>query len=339
MNSANTLTVAATSAPINAYRLVALHRRHDGKKYRNSALLYRDGATTEVEWASTTLPDTRLKPGAIVSPRFCHTPIVGCGSMEVSRLVLLERPEAAINLFDMVPESWVANRDLLERASVLWNELPYYFQAMFNTIFWCGERFKRYCVGQSSIRNHHACTNGNFEHSVEVAEIMLSLLHLYPDGDRGVAIVAGLLHDAGKADEYYERGGDTVLSRRGCLLGHKVTIVELIAVAREKVRVGIPDSSYLSLVHALTATGSAAAYTGLRDAKTPEAKLLTHADRISGNAQLASHETQSSPDRASVQKRGGVISMNGKQQHSKQRLHGMEELLRSIQSPISKVSA
>lgn len=151
--------------------------------------------------------------------------------------------------------------------------------------------------------------------------------------------MAGLLHDAGKADEYYERGGDIVLSRRGCLLGHKVTIVEWIAVAREKVRVGIPDSSYISLVHALTATGSVAAYTGLRDAKTPEAKLLTHADRISGNAQLTSCEAQPSTDSASVQKRGGVISMNGKQKHSKQRLHGMEELLRSIQSPISKVSA
>lgn len=339
MNTSQRSIATAGVVPINAYRLVTLHRRYDGKEYRNSALLYRDGKTTDVEWTSKTLPDTRLKPGAIVSPRFCRTPIIAGGSMEISRLVLLERPEAAINLFDMVPESWVSDHGLIERASSLWNELPYYFQVMFNTIFWCGERFKRYCIGQSSIRNHHACTNGNFEHSVEVAEIMLSLLHLYPDGNRGVAIMAGLLHDAGKADEYYERGGDIVLSRRGCLLGHKVTIVEWIAVAREKVRVGIPDSSYISLIHALTATGSVAAYTGLRDAKTPEAKLLTHADRISGNAQLTSCEAQPSTDSASVQKRGGVISMNGKQKHSKQRLHGMEELLRSIQSPISKVSA
>jgi len=333
MNTSQRSIATAGVAPINAYRLVTLHRRYVGKEYRNSALLYREGKTTEVEWTNKTLPDTRLKPGAIVSPRFGRIPATASGAVEITRLVLLERPEATMNLFEMVPDSWVANRDLLERASALWSELPYCFQAMFNAIFWCGDRFKRYCIGQSSIRNHHACANGNLEHSVEVAEIMLSLLHLYPDGNRGVAIMAGLLHDAGKADEYNERWGKSVLSDRGRLIGHKVTIIEWIAIAREKIRVGVPDSTYIALIHALAAVGSSAAYTGMREAKTPEAKLLSHADRISGSAQLASCETTARPHRLSTQQAESVPSMhNDRQQHAIQKLPGMEALWRSIQT-------
>lgn len=331
MNSAKT-QIRPAAASMNAYRLVALHRRHDGKEYRNSALLYRTGETIEVEWTSKTLPDTRLKPGAIVSPRYGRTAATTGCAMEISRLVLLERPEATLNLFDMVPESWVADRDLVSRASALWQELPYYLQSLFNTIFWCGERFKRYCVGQSSIRHHHACLNGNLAHSVEVAEIMLSLLHLYPEGNGCVAIMAGLLHDAGKADEYYDRGGNTVLSNRGRLLGHKVTIIEWIAVAREKMRVGIPDQVYVSLVHALTATGSAAAYSGLREAKTPEAALLTHADRLSGNANQALNGEKFDPRPSSARSNGAVLPTSDKPHRLTQRFLGMEALMRSIQA-------
>lgn len=329
MNSAKTQIHPAAT---NAYRIVALHRRHDGKEYRNSALLYRSGDTFEVEWTSKTLPDTRLKPGAIVSPRYgCVSVNSGC-AVEISRLVFLERPEATLNLFDMVPESWVADRDLVSRASALWLELPYYLQSLFNTIFWCGERFKRYCVGQSSIRHHHACVNGNLEHSVEVAEIMLSLLHLYPEGNNCVAIMAGLLHDAGKADEYYDRGGNTVLSNRGRLLGHKVTIIEWIAVARDKMRVGVPDQVYVSLVHTLTATGSAAPYSGLREAKTPEAALLTHADRLSGNANQALNGEKLNQSRVSVRSNSTVLSTSDKPHRPAQRFLGMEALMRSIQA-------
>ena len=101
-------------------------------------------------------------------------------------------------------------------------------------------------------------------------------------------------------------------------------------------RVGVPDPIYLSLVHALTATSSAAAYTGLRESKTPEAKLLTHADRISGNAQLESHHvTTPRPYDVSRQKYGTKTFTQREGQRSTQRLHGMEALLRSIKSPTS----
>lgn len=333
MNTNKTAFTSVGSARSNTYRLVTLHRRYDGKEYHNSALLYREGRTTEVAWTSKTLPDTRLKPGAIVSPRFGRVAATNGSAIEISRLVMLERPEAAINLFDLVPDTWVANRELIARASVLWNELPYYFQAMFNAVFWFGDRFKRYCIGQSSIRNHHACTNGNLEHSVEVAEIMLSLLHHYPDGNRSVAILAGLLHDAGKADEYFERDGNTALSHRGRMLGHKVTIIEWVAIAREKIRVGVPDTIYISLVHALTAVGSTAAYTGMREAKTPEARLLSHADRISGVAQMASAGADMPPPSFSGKQGGnGVFTSAPREHRSSQRLPGMEALWRTIQS-------
>lgn len=269
-----------------AYRLIRVDREEIATGFRMTALLHHAGANPTVTWTTKQLPDTRLKHGVIIRLSGMRGVVADNGAIEVQRLILLERPEASLNLFETVPSCWVRDKDLLVRASCLWSGLPSHFQALFNSVFWCGERFRRYCTGPSSLRGHHACQSGNLRHSVEVAETMLHLLRLYDTADPGLSVMAGLLHDAGKADEYIQRSGGMAMSQRGKLLGHKMTVVEWLAVARSKMRMGVPEDAYLSLVHALTASVGAPEYLGLREAVTPEAMLLSQADRASGKADL-----------------------------------------------------
>ena len=137
------------TAQSQIYRLVEIDRKTVKAGFHVTAVSYRSGQSIKVSWSSSTCPDTRLKSGVIVSPRGACTMVVDGSAIQISRLVLLELPEASLNLFDTVPTSWVSNIDLLERAGDLWNNLPDYFKALFNTVFWCGERFQRFCVGQS----------------------------------------------------------------------------------------------------------------------------------------------------------------------------------------------
>lgn len=185
-----------------------------------------------------------------------------------------------------MPPSAVGDPDLIARAAALWERLPFAFQELFNTLFWDGQRFMRYCTGPSSMTGHHARAGGNLRHSVEVAETVLQLLPLHKAANEAVALLAALLHDAGKADEYVPRPyGGWTLTERGRLLGHKTTVVEWLAVARARMRLCLPEAHYLALIHALTAA-NAPDWLGLRHPQSPEAHLLSLADRASGHADL-----------------------------------------------------
>ena len=96
-----------------------------------------------------------------------------------------------------------------------------------------------------------------------------------------VLIAAAFLHDAGKADDFRltpEREGYE-FSERGRLVGYRHTILEWLAVARCKDGVIVPESQYLALVHALTATRGAE-HLGIRGPQIIEATILSVADQV-----------------------------------------------------------
>jgi len=99
---------------------------------------------------------------------------------------------------------------------------------------------------------------------------------------------AGLIHDAGKADEHeYDWGKHCHRwSAQGALVGHRDRIQQWLAAAKAEHRVILPEAYWLSLIHALTATKGAAPYLGLREPKSIEAAILSSADRLSGDAEL-----------------------------------------------------
>jgi 3'-5' exoribonuclease len=335
---ANALYPSAAHFQYQPFRLIRIDRQELKSGFRMTALLHHMEENVTVSWTVKNTPDLRLKPGVIVSPRGVRSAVTEDGVIEISRLILLERPEASLNLFETVPDFWVKDEDLRLRAASLWNDLPEHFKGLFNTTFWCGDRFRRFCTGPSSLSGHHATENGNLRHSVEVAEIMQRLLPQYTTANLGVSVMAGLMHDAGKAEEYDERWGKMIMSNRGKLLGHKITAVEWLAVARSRMRSGVPESDYLSLMHALTAAQNAPAYLGLRDAVTPEAIMLSLADRASGKADLFNDchtpgggwgtrhpHLKGAPyavyDRATTARLLGIESLSQKTQHDQNAKH------------------
>lgn len=251
----------------------------------NRAVLFHEQASLTVEWVTRHV-DVRLTAGSLVSVRWLGRPVSRGGAIRISRIVLLDRPDPALNPFDTIPTSWVVERDLVKRAAALWELLPRPFRHLFNAIFWRGDRFYRYLTGPSSLTGHHAERFGNLRHSIEVAERAIDLATRETRVHPGVLILAALLHDAGKADEYRLGRRQIELSDRGRLVGHRLTVLEWIAVARALYRVIIPEAHYLGLVHALTSARGVPAWLGLREPQSMEAVILSAADRLSGQSDL-----------------------------------------------------
>lgn len=200
---------------------------------------------------------------------------------------LCATPSPEINLFDGIPPDWVADKSLIFRGKALLNELPSELRHLFNAVFSDQTRFKRFCTVPSSMKGHHAEINGNLKHTIETAEGIKSLCLNKPYANMGIAVLSALLHDVGKADEYKRNSnGYWEMTDRGKLLGHRVTVIEWISIAREKWHVQISEAQYFSLMHALTATPYAPAWMGLRSPVTPESFLLSAADRMSGQHYL-----------------------------------------------------
>ena len=176
--------------------------------------------------------------------------------IRIDRLLPAERPLANVNLFEMVLPNWIKDRDLVRRAAALWAELPPSLAHLVNAILWDGQRFERFVTGPASLYGQHRGRNGNFRHSVEVAEVTRDLGRKSLRANIPLLIAGGLLHDAGKADTYcYDRCGNGFrLSDRGARVGHRPTLIEWLALAHECGRVILPDDLYLALlqmIHAL----------------------------------------------------------------------------------------
>lgn len=255
----------------------------DTRCVMNRAVLFHDRACLTVEWLSRQV-DVRLVVGAQVSIRWCGRPVSESGAVRVSRIVLLERPEADLNPFETIPTVWVTDRALVRRAAFLWECLPRGLSHLFNAVFWSGERLYRYLTGPSSIAAHTE-RYGNLRHCVEVAERALDLATRESEVHLGVLIMAALLHDAGKAEEYRQGFRCLELTARGKLIGHRTTVLEWVAAARERHRVIVPETHYLGLIHALASIEGAPAWSGLREPKSAEAILLGAADRLSAARQ------------------------------------------------------
>ena len=90
--------VPAALPPV--FRLTSLSRMplagHKG--VRNEALLYHDQAALRVVWLSAHV-DTRIQVGRLAAIRWLGKPTTVEGAIRISRLVMLDRPEAGVDLF------------------------------------------------------------------------------------------------------------------------------------------------------------------------------------------------------------------------------------------------
>lgn len=283
----NTTDSAAEMLSRKLFRVLEIEREKlDSIRFLNEALIGCTEATLRVSWMDSGFVG-RVHHGQIVSPRFGKVVASENGCTSINRLAVYERPDAHANLFELVTHAWVKDRDLVNRAAALLAELPESHRLLFNAIFWGSDRFERFCRQPSSMIGHHSEPNGNLRHTVEVAEEMRELCRTRSYANQALGVLAALLHDAGKADEYVSNGkGGWDMSDRGKLLGHKVSAVEWIVQAITRWNIKFPPGHYESLLHIMTAVPHAPDWMGLRQPVTPESMLLSMADRLSGHDDL-----------------------------------------------------
>lgn len=268
------------------YRLTSITRLpgKGGRGLTNIATLYHEQGAREVTWQSAQV-DSRLKRGCYVAVRGLERQVSQGDAVRIQHLVLLDKPLPTVNPFDTVPANWVLDRVLVERASLLWNQLSRPMKHLVTAVLWDGKRFERFVTGPVALSCYPPLPSANLCHAVETAEHALSLANGLADVSTSVLIAAALLHDAGKADDFRlrpERDG-YAYSERGRLVGARYTVLEWLAVARSRDGVIVPEGQYLALVHALTATRGAA-WLGIREPQIIEAMILAVADRACSDA-------------------------------------------------------
>ena len=268
-------------------RVQSLSRLLEHDKIVNRAVLCHRKVSVCVDWVTQHV-DTRLHRNGLVSIRPAANTRCADGAIRIQRLLPVTRPMPSVNLFDTLLPSWVEDPDLVARAATLWDSLPRPLGHLVNAVLWDSNRFHRFVTGPSSLCGHHSDTSGNFRHSVEVAERARDLGVGCPLASTSLLSAGGLLHDVAKAAEYrYDRCGRRfLLSDRGQLVGHRDTLIEWLAVARENGGVIIDEATWLGLLHMLNAARGAPAWLGLREPRSLEAELLSIADRLSGHEDL-----------------------------------------------------
>jgi 3'-5' exoribonuclease len=259
----------------------------DGAQICSVANLFHERASLMVTWTSRQT-DTRLQRGSLARIRWGGATECADGAIRIDRLVLADLPDTTTNLFATIPTAWVRDRTVVQRAIILWDQLPRNLAHLFNALMWNGKRFHRYVYGPSSINGHHNGVNGNLIHSVEVAEAAMAIGRLYPGVNLDRLGFGGLVHDAAKAAEYsYDRERQVyTMSECGVLMGHRDTLIDWLATARTAARVGISQSAYLVLMHMLNARRGAPRWIGLREPLTLEPEILSAADRLSADGEL-----------------------------------------------------
>jgi 3'-5' exoribonuclease len=260
--------------------------------YRMTCQLFHNSISMRVIWEEQTAR-TDLCGGYLVTPTFYQFAHSEDGCIWISDLTVMKNPDPDVDLFDTVPPHWAGDQSLLARASALFQRLPLAFRGVHNAALWATARFYRFLQGPSSLRGHHAERHGNLRHTVEVGENIISLHPQFKSSCLDVALLAGLLHDIGKGDEYEIVDGRYQMTDRGRMCGHKMTsVVWLYSALKEFPK--IPRAVRLSLLNCLGSERDLPSKSGFRAPATAEGALVAAADMASGKGDLFTR--QSKPD-------------------------------------------
>jgi 3'-5' exoribonuclease len=271
----------------DVFRLIAPPRQHDENgNISYVATIFHDPHRFDVVW--TKPPSVNFNVGDLVKLDWDGWPMGEDGFLRIDGLVELRQPDPKVNLFWTVPDTWVSDTKLIEAGGELWETLPIGFRQLFNGIFWNAARFYNYLRGPSSRGHHHNRCHGNFAHSLEVATMARRIAEHSEHVDPHVLVMAGLLHDAAKAEEYELDCGSTCKgwTEEGSLLGHRIMVYGWIKTAIAAYWIDVPNRQLLALEHALLATKGIAIWSGFPEPRMLEACILAKTDRLSGSMDL-----------------------------------------------------
>ncbi len=158
-----------------------------------------------------------------------------------------------------------------------------------NRFFANASFLRAFMSAPASIKHHHAWPGGLATHTLETLDMASRITTGMKQEDRDLVAAACLLHDVGKAYEYV--AGGTRLSRRGRLLGHEITLLEMLSPIADQIwSLGHPNRQML--LHLLTAK-PAPQWTGIRHPRTRLVSIVRFADGWSSanSKPITSHRT------------------------------------------------
>jgi len=143
-----------------------------------------------------------------------------------------------------------------------------------------------------SLRHHHAYPGGLIRHTRETMEIVSKQATDLTSIEKDLLLTAAFLHDLGKAFEYKQQR----MTDRGSLLGHEVTLLELLGpIMNDTWDMNHPTR--LTLLHFLVAK-PAPQWTGIRHPRSALVNILRFADKLSGEMDLQSKSNRYNPVRS-----------------------------------------
>lgn len=214
------------------------------------------------------------------------------GELDVHTVELSPSIDPDINLLSTVPTTWLPKSSGLEAVGELdkwWGALSQPLRAWFNAVFWLHPcRLNRFLLAPGSIKHHHAYPHGLLIHTLDCAQRVFEAAKSDRLVNMDVLVMAALMHDLGKADEYVGLETSAVrLSDRGALIGHRMTTTEWLSVARSDLptHLQVDEKIAMAVIHAINAS-NAPDWVGLRQPRTLEAFYLSSVDGLSGHCDL-----------------------------------------------------
>ncbi len=146
---------------------------------------------------------------------------------------------------------------------------------------------------------HHACVGGLLEHTLNILEVVLKVIPLYPKLSLDLMLAGAFLHDFGKALELQSQT-NIAYTDEGQLIGHIVQATMLIekkaqAVA-EKTGKPFPDGIRIVLEHMVLSHHGCYEFGSPKLPAIPEAIALHHLDNLDAKVNMFLTLIESDPD-------------------------------------------
>jgi 23S rRNA maturation-related 3'-5' exoribonuclease YhaM len=149
------------------------------------------------------------------------------------------------------------------------------------------DRFDKFIKYAASTMSHHNQEHGLLIHTAEtLANVILAAVRTSPEKqnstkpefDLSLTLLAALLHDVAKVEDYYRLAPGAYSTNLNCqLLGHEQTLLKWIAIACATSGT-YPAERELRLEHAVSAVSREHDQTGARRRKTKDSFVLHDAD-------------------------------------------------------------
>lgn len=144
------------------------------------------------------------------------------------------------------------------------------------------EMIRRFSASSAAVKRHHAFVGGLLEHSLSLAEILLTVQEMHPELNRDYLVCGALLQDIGKTEEIK---GDIAFdfTMEGSLVGHIVLGAQMIAKATGEMKT--PKEKALKLMHLVITHHNELEKGSPITPKFPEAAAVAHADELDAKVQ------------------------------------------------------